>query len=102
MLYSAGRNFRSGAQGGVTMYRIFIVEDDAVIAGAIRKHIESWGWQARCVSDFGNVRNELLAFDPQLVLLDISLLSSTAITGAPRFAGSPKSPLCFFPPPRII
>jgi DNA-binding response OmpR family regulator len=55
------------------MYRIFIVEDDAVIAGAIRKHIESWGWQARCVSDFGNVRNELLAFDPQLVLLDISL-----------------------------
>jgi DNA-binding response OmpR family regulator len=55
------------------MYRIFIVEDDAVIAGAIKKHIESWGWQARCVTDFGNVLGELSAFDPQLVLLDISL-----------------------------
>ena len=27
------------------MYRIFIVEDDAVIAGAMRRHLESWGYQ---------------------------------------------------------
>ena len=26
-----------------TMYRIFVVEDDAVIAGAVQRHLESWG-----------------------------------------------------------
>lgn len=25
------------------MYRIFIVEDDAAIAGVIRRHLEGWG-----------------------------------------------------------
>ncbi len=55
------------------MYRIFIVEDDLVIAESIRRHIESWGCQTRCVSDFGNVLGEFADFDPQLVLLDISL-----------------------------
>ena len=26
------------------MYRIFIVEDDAAIAGVIRRHLEGWGY----------------------------------------------------------
>lgn len=29
------------------MYKIFVVEDDAVIAGAVVEHIASWGWEAR-------------------------------------------------------
>ena len=28
------------------MYRIFIVEDDAAIAGVIRRHLEGWGYTA--------------------------------------------------------
>lgn len=55
------------------MYRIFIVEDDALIAQAMRRHIESWGFEAACARDFSNVLDEIAAFDPQLVLLDISL-----------------------------
>lgn len=55
------------------MYRIFIVEDDTVIAHAIQNHINSWGCSTHCVSDFGNVLGEFVSFDPQLVLLDISL-----------------------------
>ncbi|MEG1633906.1 MAG: response regulator transcription factor [Oscillospiraceae bacterium] len=55
------------------MYRIFIVEDDGVIAGAIKRHIETWGCEARCAEDFGRVLEEFAAFDPQLVLMDISL-----------------------------
>ena len=27
------------------LYRIFIVEDDGVIAGAVARHLESWGYQ---------------------------------------------------------
>lgn len=37
------------------MYRILIVEDDAVIAEAIRQHMQSWGFEARCVEDLHNV-----------------------------------------------
>lgn len=55
------------------MYRIFIVEDDAVIAGEIARHIESWGYEARCARDFRNVLAEFAAFDPHLVLMDIGL-----------------------------
>ena len=54
-------------------YRIFIIEDDPVIASAIQRHINSWGWEARCAADFQNVLHEFAAFDPQLVILDIIL-----------------------------
>ena len=57
------------------MYRIFIVEDDAVIASAVEGHLRSWGWDARCAGDFGNILAEFAAFEPQLVLMDISLPS---------------------------
>lgn len=55
------------------MYRILIVEDDDVIAGAVQRHLESWGYQAACVRRFDAVLEEFGAFDPHLVLLDISL-----------------------------
>ena len=55
------------------MYRILIVEDDAVIAGAVARHITQWGLEARCVRDFRNVLGEFRDFDPQLVLLDLAL-----------------------------
>ena len=55
------------------MYRIFIVEDDRAIAEALRRHIESWGFEARLCADFTNVTAEFAAYDPQLVLLDIAL-----------------------------
>ena len=55
------------------MYRIFVVEDDGVIAGAVRRHLESWGYQVACAQRFDAVLSEFADFDPQLVLLDISL-----------------------------
>ena len=55
------------------MYRILIVEDDRVIAGAMEKRIGSWGFEVRCAQDFSDVLNEFVRFDPQLVLLDVRL-----------------------------
>ena len=55
------------------MYRIFLVEDDAVIASAVKRHLESWGCEVGCAADFSNVLAEFESFSPQLVLLDISL-----------------------------
>lgn len=54
-------------------YKILLVEDDAVIADGIKKHLEKWGYQVECVEDFGNVLGHFAAFSPHLVLLDIVL-----------------------------
>ena len=55
------------------MYKIMIVEDDGVIANTVAHHMESWGCETHCVENFQKVLAEFVAFDPQLVLLDISL-----------------------------
>ena len=55
------------------MHCIFIVEDDAVIAGVVERHLSGWGYQVRQCQDFEHVLEEFAAFDPQLVILDISL-----------------------------
>ena len=55
------------------MHRIFIVEDDAVIADVVERHLSGWGYQVRQCRDFEHVLEKFAAFDPQLVILDISL-----------------------------
>ena len=55
------------------MYRILLVEDDPGIAQAVCAHLRQWELAARCVQNFRAVMEEFTAFDPQLVLLDISL-----------------------------
>ena len=34
------------------MYKILIVEDDKTIANAVKKHIETWGYQAYATQNF--------------------------------------------------
>ena len=55
------------------MYKIFLVEDDDAIAGAVVRHIASWGWEARRAGDLTRVLEEFTAYAPHLVLLDIGL-----------------------------
>lgn len=55
------------------MYRIFIVEDDQIIARTVKRHLESWDYEVACAEDFSNVMAELTSFSPQLVLMDIKL-----------------------------
>jgi len=55
------------------MYRIFIVEDDEVIAQLVAAHLQKWGFETACAADFANVDKACAAFAPHLVLMDISL-----------------------------
>ena len=55
------------------MYRIFIIEDDTAMAGAMAKHLTAWGHEAKCAESFQNIISEFTEFDPQLVLMDITL-----------------------------
>lgn len=54
-------------------YKILIVEDDNVIAEAIKKHLEKWEYQVQCVTDFKEVLRDVTSFKPELILLDITL-----------------------------
>ena len=55
------------------MYRIFLVEDDAALAAAIEATLSAYGNEVRTAADFRSVTEEFLAYQPQLVLLDIML-----------------------------
>ena len=55
------------------MYRILIVEDDRDIAQAIQMQAQQWNFEASCAQNFRDVMAEFAAFDPHLVLLDVSL-----------------------------
>ena len=83
------------------MYRIFIVEDDEVIARVLGEHLRQWGYTTQCVQDFEHVLAEAEAFAPQLMLWIFPCLFSTASTGAPNCAGAPACPSFSFPLPRI-
>ncbi len=53
--------------------KIYLVEDDAVIASAVAQHLESWGCRVKTAERFSDILEEFRAFAPQLVLLDIYL-----------------------------
>ncbi len=55
------------------MYRIFVVEDDTIIAGEMKKHLEKWGYEVETALDFNDVMKQFVSFDPHLVLMDIVL-----------------------------
>lgn len=50
-----------------------MVEDDEIIARSIREHLQAWNYDVCCVEDFSDVLAEFVRFDPQLVLMDITL-----------------------------
>lgn len=55
------------------MYKILIVEDDQTISKLIAEHLEKWEYTVKVTTDFKNIMETFIEFDPHLVLLDISL-----------------------------
>ena len=55
------------------MYRIFIVEDDDGIAGAVKAQLSRWGYEATAAEDLAHVTDEFIKYEPHLVVMDISL-----------------------------
>lgn len=55
------------------MHKILIIEDDKIIAKLIEKELCNWGFKIKQITDFSNIIPQFVEFDPQLVLLDITL-----------------------------
>ena len=57
----------------ISIYRIFLVEDDHALARELQRQIERCGYEVRVAADFRSVTGECLSYDPHLVLMDIML-----------------------------
>lgn len=55
------------------MYKIWVVEDDRVIAESLCKYLRGWGYETAYASDFEHIVEEFQQYAPHLVLMDISL-----------------------------
>ena len=77
------------------MNKIFLVEDDPVIANAVKSHLSMWGYEVKAAEDFRNVLEEFLAFDPQLVLLDIGLPHFNGYHWCEEIRKRSKAPVVF-------
>lgn len=55
------------------MYKILIIEDDMTISKMIKEHLCKWDYNTDYVTDFKNIIEHIVQFEPHLVLMDIGL-----------------------------
>lgn len=55
------------------MYKILIIEDDLTIAKTVYSHLQKWDYEVEYLVDFKNVLEQVITYEPQLILLDIGL-----------------------------
>jgi DNA-binding response OmpR family regulator len=77
------------------LYKIFIVEDDESIRGAITRELEKWDYTVAAASDYGAVADEFAAFMPHLVLMDVNLPSRDGFHWCKRIRETSSVPVLF-------
>ena len=77
------------------MYRIFIVEDDAVIAQALAGALTQWGYEVKTAEHFQNITEEFTLFQPHLVLMDIGLPFFNGYHWCSEIRRRSKTPIVF-------
>ena len=77
------------------MIRIFIVEDDAIIAQEVAKSLRSWGFDAVIAAAFDRIDEEFAQAGAQLVIMDISLPYYNGYYWCERIRRSSKVPIVF-------
>lgn len=77
------------------MYKIYMVEDDPIIAKTVKNHLESWDYEVTLVSDFSNVAAEVKACKPHLILMDIKLPACNGYYWCQEIRKDSKVPIIF-------
>jgi len=77
------------------MQKIMIVEDDPKIANYMYEKIEKYGYRVLSVTDFSDIMNDFLSFQPHLVLLDINLPSYDGFYWCRQIRQVSKCPVIF-------
>ena len=79
------------------MYRILMVEDDPAIAGEVARQAANWGFEVKQVENFETVMEQFAAFEPHLVLLDITLPRYSGYHWCTRIRAASSVPIVFSP-----
>ena len=77
------------------MYKVLIVEDEKVIADTLAAHLNKWGYEAVCVTDFKNVLEEFEREKPHIVLMDIGLPFFNGYHWCTQIRAQSKVPVIF-------
>ena len=77
------------------MNKVYIVEDDPVIAGAVSSHLKNWKMECRCAVNFENIIKEMSNFMPDIVLLDINLPFYNGFYWCSEIRKTSKVPIIF-------
>lgn len=70
--------------------KVFIVEDDAVIARAVAAHLTTWQMQVQCAGNFEKITEEVEDFQPDIIIMDIKLPIIMDFTGVRKSVKRPK------------
>ncbi len=79
----------------MSMHKILLVEDDEGIAEGIVQLASQWNLEVKPVKDFRNVMGEFAEYNPQLVLLDISLPAYDGYYWCTQIRAQSKVPIIF-------
>ncbi|CAH8771668.1 response regulator transcription factor [Paenibacillus dendritiformis] len=77
------------------MYRIMIVEDDDKIASILQSSLEKYDYKVTRATDFKALKEELLAVNPDLILLDIHLPAYDGFYWCRQFRMVTNAPIIF-------
>lgn len=77
------------------MYKIMIIEDDFTIAERVGEHLRKWGYEVACATEFKNITEQIISFDPHLVLLDVMLPSYNGFYWCNELRKISKVPVVF-------
>ena len=79
----------------MSMHKILLVEDDEGIAEGIVQLASQWNLEVKPVKDFRNVMGEFAEYNPQLILLDISLPAYDGYYWCTQIRAQSKVPIIF-------
>ena len=77
------------------MYKILIVEDDELISKKLESFLKSWNYDVNRVVDFYNVMDTFHSFNPDLVLMDITLPYLNGYLWTEKIREESKVPIIF-------
>ena len=75
--------------------KVFIVEDDAVIAKSVADYLATWQMQVQCAGNFEKITEEVEDFQPDIIIMDIKLPYYNGFYWCAEIRKTSKVPIVF-------
>lgn len=77
------------------MYKICVVEDEVKIQKELELLLENANYKVKVIKDFNNIVKQVIAYNPDLILLDIVLPGESGISVCKKLREVSKTPVIF-------